>query len=413
MRSLSILTLSLFLMSCGLSQNPLEKYPNAVQNPKPPATKPEVPEAIPSDALRLNAPDVVTFVETVESQFDLSGRVLIPGYVGRIEIINLADFQGAKFDPATGAFKWLPPKGIVMDGLMTERELLVRLVAESEEKLPLIRLKSIKVLIQRLAGIPVVESVTTNATLFREGESYDFDIVVKDPDAGFVEELAPQVLILTPQNISPKIKSLSGYMTLSKKQLSSDGKSWIFSYRLNLNGEEVTDSSVQGGFDIQAVSRFGGVSAVVPYRAKVFTRLGRMVSNNQRDKMLVPAGQSFQYVFFTWDPKLEAKLELVSYSGLPPNVTFVCSAVSQGQLRCVLNWTPTETQIGSTYNLTYVVRGSNTDSTDTQTVTETFTQRISIVKADEKLPPVSDERDTPGDGGSDIQLPDYNREEGK
>jgi len=413
MRRLFIVILSGIFVSCGLSQNPLEKYPASVQNAKPPATKPEVPEAMPSDALRLSAPDVVSFVETVESQFDLSGRVLIPDYKWRIEIMNLIDFPGAKFDPAKGVFKWLPPKGIVIEGFLAERELHVRLVAESDSKLPLVRLKSIKVFVQRQAGVPVVQSITTGNDVFREGGSYDFEVVVSDPDAGVTEDSAPQVLLLNPPNVFPKIKSLSSYVTLLKRRLSSDGKSWIFNYRLNLNGEEVTDSSVQGGFDIQAISRFGSVSSLTPYRAKVFTRLGGLFSNNQAETLWVTAGQPFQYLFLTWDPKFEARLELVSFSGLPPDTQFVCSSAIQGQLRCIANWTPTETQIGSTYNLSYVIRGANSDPSDTQTVTGTFTQRITVVKADEKLPvPKEGNIAAPGDGDADIQLPDYDSEGG-
>jgi len=403
-----------FLSNCGLSQNPLEGFPAPVQNARPPATKPEVPIAVASDALRLNTPSIASFFEGTESQFEIMGRVLLPNYIGRIEVLNLSDFRGATFDIATGLFIWTPPKGIVIDGLMVERELRVRLIAESVGQIPLVRLKSIKIFVQRQAGQPIVDSVSTRANQFREGGSYDFEISVIDPDSGITMETAPRVVILNPPNAFPKIKSLASFMTSLSSRISDDGKSWIFRYRLNLNGEEVTESSIQSGFDVQAISRFGGVSDIIPYRVRVLTRLGSLVSSTLRESLRARAETAFHHVFFTWDFRQEARLELLSHSGLPANATFTCASVAQGQLRCVLNWVPTAAQVGTTVNLSYLVRGSNMDASDTQTVQGTFSQQILVVKADESLKIDEDNEDSrtsPDEGEKDIQLPNFSKVE--
>jgi hypothetical protein len=403
---------ALLLSQCGLNQNPLESYPDAIQNAKPPATKPVVPEAIPSDALRLNAPDVVSFMEGTEGQFDLSGRVLLPNYSGRIEVLNLSDFKGATFDQATGIFKWTPSKGIVVDGYLADRELRVRLVAEAEGQIALVSVKSIKVLIQRLAVKPIIESISTRATQFREGGSYDFEMVIKDPDSQMTTESASRVLILNPPNTFPKIKSLASYITMLDYRISSDGKSWIYSFRLNLNGEEVTDSSIQAGFDVQVVSRFGVVSEITPYRTKVLTKLGQLVSSAVSETLTVKADSVLKHVFFTWDPKLEARLELVGHLGLPGNAKFSCSSVARGQLRCVLSWVPTEDQVGTTVNFSYTVKGSNMDPLDKETVQSIFSQRILVVKADEKTPVDGGQEPGDGEGGSDTNKPNLVKNEG-
>lgn len=405
-----VLTLSgvLFLSQCSLSQNPLDEFPAPVQNPKPPSTKPDPVEAVASDALRLSAPDVFSFVELQEGRFDMSNRVLIPEYQGRIDILNLGDFNGAEFDSSSGVFRWTPSKGIVKEGLMTEQELKVRLIAEAPGQVPLVLSRSIKILIHRSAGQPIVESVNFRANSLREGGSYDFDIVVKDPDAGLTPESAPHVTILNPAVGHPKIRSLSSYVTRLNSRLTVDGKSWIYNFRLNLNGEELTNSSVLAGFDIEVRGQFGGLSDTVSFRRHVFTKLGSLVSNNSPTALLARVGQPFQYVFSVWDPRGEARLELLKEPIYPEGAKFVCSSSTTTVFRCELSWVPTEAQVGVVSTLSYSVKGFNQDPADADFVEGRFEQVIRVLDAETPayfLPEVEDSEDLDSSSGLENPAP--------
>lgn len=391
-----ILLGGLALGACSLQQNPLAEFPEVIQDAKPPMTKPDIPLALPSDALRIEGVDFFTFQEGVENSFELKTRVLIKDYeVREFEVLNLSEFPGASWDPTSGKFTWKPESGSVAGGWVTQKILRVRMVASSplEKNPPLLSEKQIQIFVQKVSRAPVIQSLELKAKDLREGSTYDFEIRLIDEDAGLDSTQVSDVAFLAPANTFPKVKNLAPFVTFRTiDPVRGSPGHWLVRYRLNLKGEEITDSSTDAGFDVVALGRWGQRSQVLPFRTKVFTQLPDPVSNMSTNALTFPVGIESLYEFIVWDPKGEGRLSLLRVEQNPTGSQVQCvTGALRSILHCFFKWTPEEAQKGKLFTVRVVIESRNSDGSDPSKLERNLNLRV---KADEKVSRIVEVPDT-------------------
>lgn len=359
----SLVMASMFL-GCGMKQDPTEDLPAALKDLRPPNTKPEVPTPERSDAVRVDGPSVLSFMEEREDKVLFRAIVLDPGYNGSLEIVGLANFPGAKFNPATGEFSWRPEKGTVQEGTFKETDLEVRVYGLSKDpKVPaLVSSRKVRLIISRKMSIPEVASVTSNQQSIREGSSLEAVVTVRDPDGGQAAAEAPDLLILPPA-LSGSVKSLASQVTVKLDSSDFAKRIWTFKVLISLDGEEFTQASDWGGFRIKAVNRFNQTSVEASYKLKVFTKLADL-QTSWIDVMEVTPGYENIIPFFVYDPKSESIIDLMSVNGAPAGAEVKCSQTKIGMAACNLKWRPPYNTSEQGASLALNVRGRNQDSTD-------------------------------------------------
>ncbi|GEM_PF-6453721 len=376
----------LILASCGVDQNPLSKYPEAIQNPRPPQSKPQIEEGIKSDALKIDTVDIYSFKESVKGEIQISTRILDPNFKqSKIEILNLADFPEASFDQATGVFSWTPSYGQVLTGFVSERDLIVRLEAspirqnQELDGVTLINDKSIKILIYKQGREPKISSVSIKADFLREGGNYELEIRVEDPDSLMTDSTSPELIITAPANKYPKIKNLIPYLSLASKKTDKNNKQWVFKYYINLNKEEFTASTDLAGFTIQAQGYLGLKSGEVPFEKTVYTKLSRNILSTVTNQLVsFYGGQSNRHVIYVYDPKQEAQLALSTMHRLPKGAQFKCTFKDVSLLECVLDWLPTPDQYNQVFDFVFVIQAKNPVIDDTENFSVTFLQKYQV-----------------------------------
>lgn len=372
-----------------LQQDPLGDRPGIIQNTKPPGQKPEPQKPIDTEWLVIEGPESYSFMEERTDHVEFTVRTLDPDYVGRLDILNMASFPGAAFDPATGSFSWTPAKGFVIDGTPREVELKVRASAKSRagDQTSFVRTKSVHLIVNRKLVIPELKSVTTTAALVREGASAQVTVVVQDPDGGPNPGEGPVLLFLPPVATSQATKSLAPFAVINSVAVDFPNRRWTFDVRINLVGAEVTTSSALGGLMFKAVNRFNRFTAEVPFTLKTYTQLTDLLSTWQTtDVPEIIAGTEATIPFLLFDPKGEALVDgWTNYT--PTGANFRCQASRVGMTSCTLRWTAPDSMAGTQQMIYVSARGTNIDTSDTQSLSKTFTYYVNVKARPVQPPP--------------------------
>lgn len=407
-----------FIAGCGnFSQDPLEgklKPGDELREPGNDTQKPR--ERVPSDALVIDAPDYINYKEEVDGgPKSITGRVLIPvgrnknPKVGRdfdIEILNLKDFVGAKYDSVKGQFLWTPPKSTVND-LSREMDLNVSLTTRSRPVLQ--RQKTIKVYITRGESIPEVISIDgLSRQTIKEGDQKLFSITVKDVDASDTEP--PKLLITSPSSTTGPQGKIAQFISVQDasrwdpnptRDPSVKGQ-WRFKMMLNLYGQELTARSSYFNFDAIAVSRFGKLSAPKTEEVEIRTSVGQPTCS-LGGIFEIPGGVQSVVNFTIQDPKGEGRVT-ANFSQCA-TVGAQCKCVQNGwsgsMLNCTMTWTPPQ----PTYPTDYWIHANmvNSNPMDSTTMTAACSGKVRVVRGPTPVPTVaptavpteSEDRDLP------------------
>ena len=368
--------------SCGLHQNPLSGRSDAVLNAAPPGQVQKPTDPTSSEAVRVDGPDVYSFMEERQDTVIVQLHVLKGNYNGVLSIGNPDLFPGSTFDPTTGTFTWTPVKGTVVDGAYRELDLKINGTAQpTDPALPqLIGSKMIHLVVNRKMEIPEIVSVTNNNNYVREGADYYFTVIVQDPDGGTGTGQAPVLTLLPPDQTSYVKRSFAPFVTVASVDNDPTTQRWTFQMKLSLTSEEITPSSDTGGFKIRVVNRFNQMSADSPISFKVYTRLSNL-QTSWTAPMTVTAGQANSLTFLVFDTKGEAVIDYLSTDGLPSSASIICPTAKIGVMSCTLTWTPDANMGGGYEDLTLYARGRNQDSSDTQVVNGRFPMHLNILPA--------------------------------
>jgi hypothetical protein len=382
MKRLSILcaVMSLAVLGCSgeFNQDPLASKPNPIQNGQPPDLQPKPKPPVQSDAVLIDGPASVSFMEEREDQISLRVRVLEKGYTGSLEIANLADFPGATFDAATGIFTWTPPKGTVGEGYWRKMTLKVNGfgIPKKEDGVVLIRPSTVSLDVNRKLMIPEVKSVVGPTASLREGANYDLTVVVKDPDGGTGANEEPSLLILPPEVGNLGVKSLASHVSVVSVTANEPQKEWTYRLRIGLTDEEFTTSSDAAGFKLRALNRFHQPSADATFRTKVFTKLTPLATSWQ-DAEVTPHQENL-IPFLIYDQKGEAVIDVQSMANLPAGAEIKCSPARPGVLSCLFKWNPPYNESEQNLIMAVTALGKNSDTADSQTVSGRFNLRLKV-----------------------------------
>ena len=373
------------LIACsgGWEQDPLKGANQAILDGQPPSTKPEVPTPVVSEAIRIDSADIVNLQEETETAVEIKARTLMKGYSVKVEIENLANFKGAKFDSASGKFTWTPEKGSVVDVESSTYPLNVLVIAKGStpKDVDLVRRKTIQLNVFRLFMAPTIESVKDVESSVREGKVDWFEITVKDPDGGLKTDEAPVLQILNPSFLS----SIASYVFIEDVVAGVGNKTWIYKMKIDLKDAEITDSSENFGFRIRAVNRFGRSSAEQELRTKVYTQLTKMDTSWVSEVEMTPAQENV-YPFLVYDLKREGRITIQT-SNLPTGAKVECPSASVGIISCQFKWNPAYNTGEQKLEFVVTAKSKNTDTSDNQEIVTPFKMKIKVKHVPQPPPP--------------------------
>lgn len=397
--SLGLVAMSIgFAVSaCSMKQDPFADKSEEIRNGVPPeADRPgPVPKPRRSDALRIDTTtDFYTFKEQVESEFTISGRVLDANPQFELSIDNLKDFPGAKFDPKTGSFKWMPPRETTGTDYGVPKRLQVRLTAfptfagGAKEGTT----RDILIYVTRAEIDPEIVSVEDlvrpNPT--REGELRKFIVTVRDPDGIDADGGRPVVSSVPAKRGSGDISSLV-YMedTIStdpNPMFDPTTKLWKFKMLLDLRvpmdqrGRDFTRTQEVFKFGLKVTSRFDRVGMRSVDAAILTDVLKPEVS--WFDPIEIVAGQENVVQFTAYDPYAEAKVSvnfITRVDQLPGSAVSVCKPSSrEGNILCRISWKPSPTTKGD-FGIDFKVLNESKVFGDRKFVEETFRRIIRVI----------------------------------
>ncbi|MBK7891368.1 MAG: hypothetical protein IPJ84_11120 [Bdellovibrionales bacterium] len=392
------------MTACG-QQDPMADQPETVRQGIPPEADREPPSAKPvkQDALRIDASDFFTFKEGIEGEANITGRVLMPNTQFKLEIENMAtEFPGAKYDPATGSFKWTPSRDSTGADYGTPKRLVARLTTLGTPVLG--TTKSILIYVTRAETDPDIVSVDDLVrTYTREGEIRKFTVIVKDPDASDFDGARPK-LVSVPNRRGPN--DVAGLVYMQEPttfdpnpvQDPTDKSRWIFKMILDLSakqpdlrGRDFTRTEERFFFGLQAVSRFGRAAMK---NVDVTIRTDVMKPQiSWFEPIEVVAGQENTVQFSVFDPYNEGRLDVnftTRLDQLPGAATQKCVEQSrEGMLLCKISWKPVQTPgavckqeaDGSmSCNIEFEVRNSSRVAGDFKFVKEAFMRKLKVIR---------------------------------
>lgn len=358
------------------SQDPFAGKGNPIKNGEEKPSIPIGPKPIVSDALRIRAPDYVSFKELRLDKFNIVGQVLLKDYTFELMLENLSDFPGATFDAATGDVSWMPQKGAAGSDLSMERTLRVKIFAQKPNEPVLMNEKEIKIGVARTFEAPEVVSVQKRADSVREGGHISIEIAVRDADATSMDKTTWPKLQFT--GVQDQ-KNVANYVYVSGVELDANGQ-YVFTAYFDLENVEITQSAENVSFAVRAVSRFNLASPDQRVDVKVFTKLSDAIST-WTDYVNVTAGEVLEQQFIIADPKGEGLLALKTFMSLPTDAVAKCSQTSNRKvLACNLTWATPASSSG-----TYVgyagVEMKNADSSDSTIKTQDIPMRMRVLPA--------------------------------
>ncbi len=342
------ITLILVMTGCGeWNQDPLAGKGGKFADPRPTPEKPDLSKPVPSDSVRIVAPDFVSFEEGKLYDFRVSGRALLEGYSVAIEIENLNEFPGASYDPAKQIFSWQPPSGWVDakagGNIYVDFALSVRALATKDEQPVLYGVRKIPLRVSRDFAAPEILRVDRRYTSQREGTSSTLFVNVRDRDAVVKDRSTwPRLMIDSMSNQ----KSLAGLLRVENiEHVNNDEFRLILA--LDLRERELTGSVDTYYAALRAVSRFGKLSTVRELNTDIYTSFSTPVTTWTED-LQIKASETVSQKFLIMDPKQEAVMSLMRTHRLPLGATLECLPLNTNRsvLNCTFTWTPPETAVG-------------------------------------------------------------------
>lgn len=313
MKKFLILATLPFVFGCG-SDDPLANQPEYIRKATPGFQKPQEPIASEETMLISSNQTEFLFTEGVEGQVALTGRVLLDNYKSNLQIDNLADFDGATFDPETGIFTWTPPKNYVTGADSSRRTLLrVRMNAfQASRGVTATRTKDFPVTVARQEKQPTITSESGFPRgPVREGDTLRITLVVDDPDAVNQPGLKPRIFLQGPAN-KPRIGDLTPYIRVASENDPerdfSNPSLWKFTLNVALTDVDMTKNSGDFAFRATAVSRYGKISATKEYRISVLTNLLQPLLTS--DSFEVKSGVALVQDVLIFDPRQEGRVEV-------------------------------------------------------------------------------------------------------
>lgn len=354
MRLLGWVGVLALMLSC--QQDPLRSYPESVRQGQPPQTKPEYEKPIPSDSIRIDAPDVMAFVEQETQVFKLGVRVLIDGYSASLSVKNLRNFVGASFNAQTGEFRWSPPRGWVSgQQSYSVSDLALEVVATSKEP------KRPPLLAQKIVKVLVFKSRTGPAQLVSAELLVRVFPRLCDPSGNCLGERPAQNIIAGgPYDLKLKVNS-SGEPKIFFMPLRASGDEsfnlglvakvaqvsqieedqWLILIELNVPELPLGPTAAirMGYFDASKQDVVELVELSWPLE-DISSYLGvRVEYEGNSNELIIPAGESGQWAFrLKFDrpqPLLESELWLVE--GMPQGFKVNCEPYENGEIRCVVS----------------------------------------------------------------------------
>jgi hypothetical protein len=336
---------ALALAACG-KQDPLADQPDYIRNATPGFQKPAPPVASKDNMIISSNASHFFFTEGVEGQVSITGRILLDNYQAELMIDNLADFDGASFDTATGIFSWIPPKGFV-SGANSTRTTFLRIRLNGKQKdtsITATRTEDFPMTISRMERQPtIVKETGFPATAAREGETLRITLYVKDEDAVNTQGQKPKIFIQSPTN-EPRVGDLTPYIRVSSEdnpdQDFSDPTLWKFTINVNLQDVDVTKNSGDFYFRVTAVTRFGKMSPTKEYRVAINTDVQHPIISSESFEATV--GIDMLQDVIVMDPRQEGNVtvDIQNPQELPKGFTFKCTPQTNRRWMnvCRANW---------------------------------------------------------------------------
>jgi hypothetical protein len=364
----------------GGQQDPLSEKDQAMgdgtKDPQPiQGTKP-----IESDAIRIDTVDFYSFLAGQAGEFKINGRVLIPDYELKLEILNADDFPGSTYDAAAGVFKWTPSENLVAGtDLYRDIVLQVQVVATKPGSVVLMGTRNVAVRVNRLLKNPdiVTASLDVSNVKVREGSTFSLTVMVNDPSAAIDQATWPTLLI----NSIAGTGSLAEYLRLATKDRQPNGQI-RFVYYLDLTNSELTKNYKNYSLSFKAVSIFNKFSVEKTMSVNVFNKLA-VPQTTWTSAISHPIGSKLNYSFMILDPKDEGILSLGAFTGLPTGVAQPrCTNVSQSIKSCILAWDIPASETLRTVTISHsATLGSQSPGMDTDTTRNTFNYSLTLTAA--------------------------------
>ncbi|MBX3018694.1 MAG: hypothetical protein KF767_12445 [Bdellovibrionaceae bacterium] len=384
---------ALAFSGCG-NQDPLAGQPDYIKNATPGFQKPAPPVASKENMIISSNASHFFFTENVEGQVSITGRILLDNYETDLMVDNLADFDGATFDPATGIFSWVPPRGYVSGSESTRTTFLrVRLNGrQTQTNITATRTEDFPMTISRLERQPtIVKETGFPASAAREGETLRLTIWVKDEDGVNQAGQKPRIFIQSPTN-EPRVGDLTPYIRVASEDNPdrdfSDPTMWKFTINVNLQDVDVTKNSGDFYFRVTAVTRFGKMSPTKEYRVAINTDVQHPILSS--DSFEAKVGVDMNQDVIVMDPRQEGivTVEILNPSELPNGFTLNC--VQQSGRRwmnvCRASWklaaAPIEmpaTPIGTESTVRIRATNSSPVSLDRYSVNRDFALKFKVV----------------------------------
>jgi hypothetical protein len=375
----------------GGQQDPLSEKDQAMgdgtKDPQPvQGTKP-----IQSDAIRIDTVDFYSFLAGQAGEFKINGRVLIPDYEMKLEILNAAEFDGATYDAATGLFKWTPNENLVT-GADTYRDLVmqVQVVATKPGNIVLMGTRNVAVRVNRVLKVPdiVTAGFDNTGIKVREGTTYSLTVMVNDPSAAVDQATWPTLLI----NSVAGSGNLVEYLRLVTRDRQSNGQI-RYVYYLDLTNTELTKSYKSFGLSFKAVSMFNKFSVEKTMTFNVFNKLVAP-QTTWTSNISQRIGTKLNHSFMVLDPKDEGVLSLGNLTGLPAGMAQpVCTTVTTSIKSCVLSWDIPVNDVPRTITMSQTATlASQYPGQDNETSRSNFTYSLTLTAA-----PISGSADVEGD----------------
>lgn len=356
----------------GCKQDPLADYPPEVRNAKPVEEKPDV-DPIVRDSLFIDTNEFYSVKEGETLSFEIKGRVLIPNVEFQIEILNLADFKGATFDPASGTFTWNVPLETVKNGPLNEIfQLKILLVTENA----LVREKTVPIHVLRELSNPVIESVSLMGSV-REGERRQFEVTVRS----IAETTQPSLSVIMNRS---GVENGSGYVSLRSDttnpiRSTADPTLYTFYLELNLFDVNVTKTSSNLYFGLQAASSFGIVSPVKNVQVKVLNQWVEPRISWDGEIRFTAERENF-FSFTVFDPRDEGRVEATINNCAQLGASCDCRTTVRSQATCTIQWKPSAADV-RVYSINVTARNISTASGDSTTTTRDWSRSIRVVAA--------------------------------
>lgn len=410
------MTALLFGCNSGFKdQNPLSGQPDSVKRAIPPEKKTDSPAAdvLPEDSLQVDADNFYEFVEGEEKEIKIGSRVLLPDADYYLELEG-ADrrLDSVVVTPSADkhelTVKWTPPQGWVGDQSV-RRTRVTAVLAAKRGKSMLSRRQEIEMVVFRAdVGPEIVQVGEMPPAGVREGESFEFEVRVKDPESvSTLQPLtgkAPVLRVVETNNSS----SLSSFVEIqdSPRRDEKDPTIWIFKVKINLAAEfGLTRNQDAYHFGLQAINRHLVPSMSTKQVVQVRTTLvDPMTSWMAEQSVIFAENRENYFAFRVFDPRFEGQVsvEWVTDWKKYPGLLVTCSVTESTMQNCQIAWTPKSNPqftLPKIIELEFKVVSKTTVDKDEYSKDVTFKRRLLVQKIGQ--PPIENELGELVGGGHD------------